>query len=69
MQPPLRVALERLEPYDGKLSRTVLRGKGAERPLPDPVLWWSKKIENNFMTRQLAVNIKETFLKFDVADH
>jgi hypothetical protein len=25
---------EGLEPYDGKLSRTILRGEGAARPLP-----------------------------------
>jgi len=26
-----------LDPYDEKLSRTVLRGEGAERPLTYPV--------------------------------
>ena len=29
---PQGSALEMLEPYDGKLSRTVLRGEGAARP-------------------------------------
>jgi len=27
-----------LEPYDGKLSRTVLRGEGGEIPLTYPVV-------------------------------
>ena len=27
-----------LEPFEGKLSSTVLRGKGAERPLTYPVM-------------------------------
>jgi hypothetical protein len=30
--------IEMLELYEGKLSRTVLRGKGASRLLPYPVL-------------------------------
>ena len=30
---PQGLTIEMLEPCDGKLSSTVLRGKGAERPL------------------------------------
>jgi hypothetical protein len=35
----IRGTLKVLEPYDGKLSRTVLRGKGAVRLLTYPVFW------------------------------
>ena len=34
---PQGLPFERLEPYDGKLSHTVLRGKGAVMPLTYPV--------------------------------
>ncbi len=34
---PTRESFEMLEPYEGKLSRTVLRGGGAERLRPHSV--------------------------------
>ncbi len=33
---PTRAAFEMLEPYDGKLSRTVLRGEEGRKPLALP---------------------------------
>jgi len=43
-----------LEPYDGKLSRTVLRGKRGVGPLPYPV----KEIINNLLQIQSMKIVK-----------
>ncbi len=50
--PPLVEPFEGLELYDGKLSRTVLKGGGAAMPLPylvTVVFFWLSTISQEFL--------------------
>ena len=54
-------AFEGLEPCDGKLSRTVLRGKGVEGPLIYPVIFntipWTLYIDKRYRRNLAFQNI------------
>jgi hypothetical protein len=49
-----------LEPYEGKLSRTVLRGKGAATPLTYPVRAWDTYGGQNM---KVAIDLGEVQLE------